>query len=66
MKKSLTILLLVTGLFAQNTITIVGGLNMGNVKYNDSDVQDYYDISNKVGLSSGIEKMIGSLKKMCL
>ena len=62
MKKSLTILLLVTGLFAQGGITIVGGLNMGNIKYNDSDVADLIDISIKMGLSVGAENMVGPLK----
>ena len=62
MKKSLTILLLVTGLFAQGGITIVGGLNMGSIKYNDSDLADLIDISMKMGLSVGAETMAGPLK----
>ena len=61
MKKSLTILLLVTGLFAQGGLTIVGGLNMGSIKYNDSDVADEVDVSMKTGFSFGVEKMVGSL-----
>ena len=62
MKKSLTILLLVTGLFAQSGITIVGGLNMGSIKYNNSDLADLIDISMKMGLSVGAETMAGPLK----
>ena len=62
MKKSLTILLLVTGLFAQGGITIVGGLNMGSIKYNHSVMADLIDISMKMGLSVGAEKMAGALK----
>ena len=62
MKKSLTILLLVTGLFAQGGFTIVGGLNMGSIKYNDSDVADEVDVSMKMGFSIGAETMAGPLK----
>ena len=62
MKKSLTTLLLVTGLFAQGGITIVGGLNMGSLEYNDSDLADAVDISMKPGLSMSAETMVGPLK----
>jgi len=62
MKKSLTILLLITGLFAQGGFTIVGGLNMGSIKYNDSDVADEVDVSMKMGFSIGAETMAGPLK----
>ena len=51
MRKSLITLLLLTGLIAQGGFTIVGGLNMGNIKYNDSDLADLIDISIKMGLS---------------
>ena len=62
MKKSLTILLLVTGLFAQGGFTIVSGLNMGSIKYNDSDVADEVDVSMRMGFSIGAETMAGPLK----
>ena len=54
--------MLVTGLFAQGGITIVGGLNMGSVEYNDSDLADAVDISMKPGLSMSAETMVGPLK----
>ena len=51
-----------TGLFAQGGLTIVGGLNMGRIKYNDSDVADEVDVSMKMGFSIGAETMAGPLK----
>ena len=62
MRKSLITSLLVTGLFAQGGFTIVGGLNMGSIKYNDSDIADEVDISMKMGFSVGAETMAGPLK----
>jgi hypothetical protein len=62
MNKSLTILLIVTSLFAQGGFTIVGGLNMGSAEYNDSDLADAIDISMKPGLSMSAETMVGPLK----
>jgi len=51
-----------TGLFAQGGLTIVGGLNMGSIKYNDSDMADEFDVSMKMGFSIGAETMAGPLK----
>ena len=62
MKKSLIIMLLVTGLSAQGGFTIVGGLNMGSTKFNDSDIADEIDLFLKLGLSVGAETMVGSFK----
>ena len=51
-----------TGLFAYRGFTIVGGLNMGSIKYNDSDVADEVDVSMNMGFSIGAETMAGPLK----
>jgi opacity protein-like surface antigen len=62
MQKPILTLFLITGLFAQGGFTIVGGLNLGSVQYNDSDVADLFDISMKVGLNIGAETAVGPLK----
>lgn len=62
MKKSLTTILLITGLFAQGGFTFVGGLNMATIQYNDSDVGDAIDVSTNMVLNIGAEAMAGPLK----
>lgn len=66
MKKLLVTLLFVTvvvatSLFAQIELTLVGGLNLGTVKYNDNTVDNDYDISTNPGLILGVETIGGPL-----
>ena len=48
-------LALAANLFAQTDVTLVGGLNLSTVKYNDNTVDDNVDISMKSGLILGAE-----------
>jgi len=64
MKKHLLILLfsfvvLSTSLLAQIELTIVGGINISKVKYNDNAVDNDVVISNKPGFIIGIETIAG-------
>ncbi len=66
MKKLFFLLLLIAGvfaasLFAQVELTIVGGLNLSTVKYNDNTVDNYVDISMKSGMILGVEAVSGPL-----
>lgn len=47
--------------FNQMGITVSGGLNFSNVKWGDSDVQDFMDPALRTGLALGCEKMFGPL-----
>jgi len=64
MKKQLLILLfitvvLTTNLLAQIELTIVGGVNLATIKYNDNSVDNNVDISMKSGLIIGLETVGG-------
>ena len=64
MKKYLFILLFITtvqtaNLLAQMELTIVGGVNLATVKYNDNAVDNNIDISTKSGFILGIETVGG-------
>ena len=55
MKKSLTILLLVTGLFAQSGFNLVGGINYSTVSGDDIE-----DVENLMGFRFGLEKFLAN------
>jgi len=64
MKKYLLIILLISliltiNLLAQVELTIVGGVNLASVKYNDNTIDNYYDILLKPGLIAGVEAIGG-------
>jgi Outer membrane protein beta-barrel domain len=70
MKKLLSIILFMmllctSGLFAQNKLTVVGGLNFSTIKYNDNDFEKIIDVSPKAGFMIGIETETGPLKVGC-
>ena len=53
--------ILATSLFAQRGFTLVGGLNLGSIKYNNDNVDNDVDISTKTGLILGVESTGGPL-----
>ena len=59
MKKFIIPFILITGLSAQMGITVVAGLNLSTIKYNESDLEDLFDITSQIGLAIGAEKMLG-------
>ena len=54
-------LFIVSNIFAQSGLTVIGGYNMSRIKYNDADVSENIDIDNRGGFNIGIEKNTGSL-----
>ena len=66
MKKVLVVLIISMGMYAQDGITVVGGITMSKFKYNDRSIFDEiasdFKINNIQGFSISIEKMINSLK----
>ncbi len=61
MKKFIFLLALITGLSAQTGMTVMGGMNLSAIKYNDSDLADAVDVSSSIGLCVGAEKIIGPM-----
>ena len=59
MKKFIIPLILITGLSAQMGITVIGGLGLNTAKYNDSEVEELFDITSQIGVAIGAEKMLG-------
>lgn len=59
MKKFIIPFILITGLSAQMGITVIGGLNLSTIAYNESDMEDLFDITSQMGLAIGAEKMLG-------
>ncbi len=64
MKKLFIITLFVTlalaiNLSAQIDLTLVGGLNLSTVKYNDNNADNYVDISMRTGFILGVETVGG-------
>jgi|TARA_Y100000310_G_C20665583_1_gene807292 hypothetical protein len=76
MKKPIIILFLMTGLFGQiidsnneelgdfNPIglNLFGGLSMGNLMYNDDEIEDSVETLLNIGMTIGAEKTFGPLK----
>ncbi|SVD61360.1 uncharacterized protein METZ01_LOCUS414214, partial [marine metagenome] len=76
MKKPIIILFLMTGLFGQiidsnneelgdfNPIglNLFGGLSMGNLMYNDDEIEDSVETFLNIGMTIGAEKTFGPLK----
>ena len=54
-------LFILSNIFAQSGLTVIGGYNMSRIKYNDADVSENIDIDNRGGFNIGIEKNTGSL-----
>ena len=59
MKKFIIPFILITGLSAQMGITVVAGLNLSTIKFNESEFEDLFDITSQIGLAIGAEKMLG-------
>jgi hypothetical protein len=59
MKRWIIPLLLVTSIAAQTNYTLVGGINIATIEYNDDEVGDLVDISSKYGFILGVETMTG-------
>lgn len=57
----LIILLLCAFSFAQNSVRIFGGVNAGNMIWNDEDMQDEINPQPILGIDAGIEKPFGNL-----
>ena len=55
MKRLLILILFVTFLSAKNSLTLIGGVNMGHIQFNE-DMTDVFDSEHKAGLNIGIEK----------
>lgn len=59
---SLAVSLLFYTVSAQNEITVVGGINLSTISYNDSEINDMVDISFKPGIYFGAEKLLGNIR----
>ncbi len=62
MKRIILISLILTSfVFAQNSVRIFGGVNVGNVLWNDEDLQEEINPQPLTGIDVGIEKPMGNL-----
>ena len=52
---------MLSNIFAQSELTVIGGYNMSKIKYNDDDVTEMVDVDMRSGINIGIEKHTGSL-----
>ena len=61
MKVFLTSFLIVSSIFAQSGLTVIGGYNMSKVKYNDDDFTEQIDIDTRSGFNIGFETRSANL-----
>ena len=54
-KLNVITILIVSSLFAQNKLTIFGGVNSSQIKYNNNDINDRINISSRNGFNIGFE-----------
>jgi len=55
MKKYVFSILIVSNLFGQSGLTVIGGLNMSNIIFNDDDITKEVDIYTRNGVNIGLE-----------
>ncbi|MCF7885106.1 MAG: PorT family protein [Candidatus Marinimicrobia bacterium] len=60
-KVFIVMLLLSTFVFAQGSFRLNGGINMGNIQWNDSEMHDQVDPQPIIGIDAGLEKAFSSL-----
>ena len=59
MKKVFGIILVVsTFVFAQENFRLIGGMNYSNIKWNNEDMQKFFDPKPSMGFNFGIENQM--------
>ena len=61
MKLIIISVFIISNIFAQSGLTVIGGYNMSKIKYNDDDVTEMIDVDMRSGINIGIEQNTGSL-----
>ena len=61
MKLIIISIFIISNIFAQSELSVIGGYNMSNISYNDADVADLVNIFDRGGFNFGVESNTGSL-----